>query len=176
LYTVETDEQSDQQIAVLPTAALPAFLEARTLLEVHPWSGNPTYCGNPEGPVRTLAFGHSGMITYLVTEDLRRVDVLWGGVSRRRSAPPWGLAAEVSRPRFVCPPSAFSREVAHGASARRIPAPLRLCRLRPSQGPRYLTTCEEDEDEIILGRGVPVEGRLRMGVAELRGWLTAIAA
>lgn len=82
MYTVETDEQSDQQIAALPTAALSAFLEARILLEVHPWSGDPIHCGNPEGPVRILAFGRSGMITYLIMEDLRRVDVLdvlWAG-------------------------------------------------------------------------------------------------
>lgn len=82
MYTVETDEQSDQQIAARPAAALPPFLEARTLLEVHPWSGDPIHRGNPEGPVRTLTFGSSGMIIYLIMEDLRRVDVLdvlWAG-------------------------------------------------------------------------------------------------
>ncbi|MGH3981451.1 MAG: hypothetical protein ACRDST_01850 [Pseudonocardiaceae bacterium] len=63
MYTVETDELTDQQIAALPAAALAAFAEARTLLEAHPWSGDPIHRNNPEGPVRALAFGSAGMIT-----------------------------------------------------------------------------------------------------------------
>jgi len=80
--SVTTDEQTDQQITALPAEALGSFAEARTLLEIHPWSGDPIHRGNPEGPVRTLAFGHAGMITYLIMDELRRVDlleVLWAG-------------------------------------------------------------------------------------------------
>ncbi|MGH3897248.1 MAG: hypothetical protein ACRDTA_03160 [Pseudonocardiaceae bacterium] len=82
MYSVITDEQTDQQIAALPAEVLGSFAEARTLLEIHPWSGDPIHRGNPEGPVRTLAFGHAGMIIYLIMEELRRVDlleVLWAG-------------------------------------------------------------------------------------------------
>jgi len=81
VYTVETDERTDQQIVALP-AALAAFAQARALVEIHPWSGDPIHRYNPKGAVRTLAFGSAGMIIYLVLEDLRRVDlleVLWAG-------------------------------------------------------------------------------------------------
>lgn len=82
MYSVTTDEQTDQQIAALPADALGSFAEARTLLEIQPWSGDTIHRGNPGGPVRTLAFSHAGMITYLVIDELRRVDlldVLWAG-------------------------------------------------------------------------------------------------
>lgn len=48
------------------------------MLEVSPWGGEPTNDRNPDGPVRTLVFGghHQGMITYLILENQRRVDVL----------------------------------------------------------------------------------------------------
>lgn len=82
MYTVATDEQTNEQIAALPSAALAAFAEARTLLELHLWSPDSINGGNPEGPVRVLAFGYAGMIIYLILEDQRRVDlleVLWAG-------------------------------------------------------------------------------------------------
>ena len=82
MYTVGTDALTDQQIAALPADALAAFAEARSLLEVHPWSGDPIHRGNLEGLVRTLAFGSAGVITYLILEDLQRVvllEVLWAG-------------------------------------------------------------------------------------------------
>lgn len=82
MYTVETDDQSKQQIAALPSEALPAFAELRTLLEVSPWSGDPYHGQNPDAALRTLSFGGAGMVTYLILEDQRRVDVLivlWAG-------------------------------------------------------------------------------------------------
>jgi hypothetical protein len=42
----------------------------------------PINVGNPRGPVRHLPFGQFGMITYLILEDQRRVDLLivtWAG-------------------------------------------------------------------------------------------------
>jgi hypothetical protein len=47
-------------------------------LEVGPWSGDPVNDKNPGGAVRTLTFGrhHEGMVTYLILENQRRVDVL----------------------------------------------------------------------------------------------------
>lgn len=82
MYKIRTDWQSDQQIAALPGEALASCAEARTLLEVSPWSGYPIHRRNPDGPVRAQPFGDSGLVTYLILEDQRLVDiveVLWAG-------------------------------------------------------------------------------------------------
>ncbi len=78
MYRVETDELAQQQVDALPALALVAYAELRTLLEVSPWSGDAVNRKNPEAEVRTHTFGprHQGVVTYLVLEDQRRVDVL----------------------------------------------------------------------------------------------------
>jgi hypothetical protein len=47
-------------------------------LEVAPWGGDSLNDDNPDAPVRSLAFGpaHQGLVTYLILERQRRVDVL----------------------------------------------------------------------------------------------------
>lgn len=79
MYRVETDEQAKPQVDALPAHALSSYAELRTLLEVAPWSGDPINKENPEAQVRNLTFGphHEGMITYLILEHQRRVDVLY---------------------------------------------------------------------------------------------------
>jgi hypothetical protein len=82
LYTVETDEQAQQQVAALPPGALSAYAEVRTLLEVNRWAGESYHRGNPGTALRTVVFGGAGMVTYLVLDEQRRVDVLvvlWAG-------------------------------------------------------------------------------------------------
>jgi len=78
VYRVTTDQQSQPQIDALPLDALVPFAEVRATLEVAPWGGDPLNDDNPDAPVRTLAFGpaHQGMVTYLILDDQRRVDVL----------------------------------------------------------------------------------------------------
>ncbi|WP_214401067.1 hypothetical protein [Pseudonocardia lacus] len=78
MYRVTTDEQSQPQVDALPAAALAAFAEARTMLEVAPWNGAPYHRGSPDSPMRALTFGprSEGDIVYLVLEDQRRVDIL----------------------------------------------------------------------------------------------------
>lgn len=78
MYRVTTDQQSQSQIDALPPEALSPFAEARTMLEVAPWGGDPLNDDTPDGPVRTLAFGpaHQGLLTYLILEHQRRVDLL----------------------------------------------------------------------------------------------------
>jgi len=76
VYSVTTDEQTDQQITALPAEALGSFAEARTLLEIHPWRGDPIHRGNPRGTSADAGVGHAGMITYLILDELRRVDLL----------------------------------------------------------------------------------------------------
>ncbi|MGH3684000.1 MAG: hypothetical protein ACRDQY_25695 [Pseudonocardiaceae bacterium] len=78
MYRVTTDEQSQPQIDTLPPEALAPFVEARVVLEVQPWGGDSLNDDNPDAPVRSLAFGpaHQGLVTYLILERQRRVDVL----------------------------------------------------------------------------------------------------
>ena len=84
MYQVTTDQQSQPQIEALPADALSPFAGARVVLEVAPWSGEPLIATRPDSGLRTLTFGPSGqgMITFLILEDQRRVDildVLWVG-------------------------------------------------------------------------------------------------
>lgn len=65
-----------EQVAALPASALSACAEARTLLEVAPWSGSPYRKEKPDGPMRTLAFGSSGGVAYLILGRERDVHVL----------------------------------------------------------------------------------------------------
>lgn len=78
MYRVVVDDRTEHQIAALPAAALASFAELRTALEVGPWNGNALLERNPGGPVRTMTFGprQQGMVTYLILDDQRRVDLL----------------------------------------------------------------------------------------------------
>lgn len=49
MYRVAADEQVQQQIDTLPGAALTAFAELRTVLEVNPWAGEPINERTPTG-------------------------------------------------------------------------------------------------------------------------------
>ena len=75
-YAVEVDPEAAEQLDALPHHAALALAEAVAVLELTPWSGEPINTRNPEGPVRMLAFGTAGLVTYLVLEDQRRVDLL----------------------------------------------------------------------------------------------------
>ncbi len=78
MYRLTTDERSQAQIEALPTAAGAPFAEARAALEVAPWSGDPLIEAKPDTGIRTLVFGPfgQGMITYLILDAQRRVDIL----------------------------------------------------------------------------------------------------
>lgn len=78
MYHVTTDEQSQPQIDALPPHALAPFAETCAVLEVAPWGGDSLNDDNPDAPVRSLTFGptHQGLVTYLIVERQRRVDVL----------------------------------------------------------------------------------------------------
>jgi hypothetical protein len=78
VYRVTTDQQSQPQIDALPTDALAPFAEVRATLEVAPWGGDSLNDDDPDAPVRTFAFGpdRQGMVTYLILDAQRRVDVL----------------------------------------------------------------------------------------------------
>lgn len=81
-YALDIDPAAQEQLAALPQPALIALAEAFSVLELVPWSGLTLNDRNPDAEVRQLPFGDFGMITYLVIEDLQRVDVLivtWAG-------------------------------------------------------------------------------------------------
>jgi hypothetical protein len=70
------------EIEALPRPALLALAKTLAVLEVDPWSGAPLVDRNPGGAVRTMAFGPAGLLTYVVVQQLRRVDLLqvhWAG-------------------------------------------------------------------------------------------------
>ncbi len=78
MYEVGADDQSQPEIDALPKLALPLFAEARVAIEVAPWNGDAINPAFPDAPVRTLVFGaqSQGLVTYLILEDQRRVDIL----------------------------------------------------------------------------------------------------
>ena len=78
MYRVETYSEAMDQIGALPDGALACYAQALAVLELVPWNGDPYNRADPKGAMRQLMFGpHSeGMVTYLVLEDQRRVDVL----------------------------------------------------------------------------------------------------
>ncbi|MGH3856428.1 MAG: hypothetical protein ACRDR6_23665 [Pseudonocardiaceae bacterium] len=78
MYTVDTDGPAQQQVDALPPEALATFAELRVVLETAPWSGQPYHRNNPRSAMRARAFGAhgEGLVTYLILDDQRRVDVL----------------------------------------------------------------------------------------------------
>jgi hypothetical protein len=81
-YTLDIGVDVQEQIAALPPAGLTVLAEALVVLEITPWSGPSLHSGNPEGAVRNLPFGSTGMLTYLVLEDRQEVQLLivtWAG-------------------------------------------------------------------------------------------------
>ncbi|MRH93208.1 hypothetical protein GFY24_38310 [Nocardia sp. SYP-A9097] len=76
MYSVDTTGEAQDQIDALPYEALLSFAEAFTVLEVVPWNGRPINPAKPDGAVRVLDFARLGLITYLIVESERKVDVL----------------------------------------------------------------------------------------------------
>jgi hypothetical protein len=62
------DPVAQEQIANLPSEALPYLGEVFTLLEVAPWAGRPSNPSKPNGNLRLLPFGERGLVAYLVLE------------------------------------------------------------------------------------------------------------
>lgn len=54
------------------------FAEARAVVEIAPWNGDSLNDDYPEAPVRTLTFepAYQGLLTYLILDDQRRIDLL----------------------------------------------------------------------------------------------------
>lgn len=76
-YHLEVDSQAIDPIRALPHNPLSTLAEAMAVLEIAPWNGGPYVDAKPDGALRQLLFGDGvGIITYLVLEEQRRVDVL----------------------------------------------------------------------------------------------------
>jgi hypothetical protein len=78
VYRIVTDSAVLDQLAVLPTEALPGYAEVLDVLELAPWNGRPYNKDKPDVPMRELVFGAhgEGTVTYLVLERERAVHVL----------------------------------------------------------------------------------------------------
>lgn len=60
----------------MPGEALAGYAEALGVLKLIPLNGAALNKRNPDGPVRTLPFGRTGLLYYLILEDQRLVDVI----------------------------------------------------------------------------------------------------
>ncbi|WP_214103284.1 hypothetical protein [Acrocarpospora catenulata] len=78
MYAVEYGDEAQEQADVLPFDALAPFLEVLAVLGVAPWSGKSLNEDNPNANILTLAFGprKQGMVTYMILEDRRHVEIL----------------------------------------------------------------------------------------------------
>jgi hypothetical protein len=79
VYRIRTDVVARDQIAAaLPNDALEPYAQILVVLELVPWHGHAYKADNPTGALRQLVFrpGGRGLVTYLILEDQRLVDVL----------------------------------------------------------------------------------------------------
>ncbi|NUW37640.1 hypothetical protein HTZ77_40490 [Nonomuraea sp. SMC257] len=78
MYTVGHGKQVDEPVAALPAEALAAFHEVTVFLQVAPWNGHPFMRERPDSPMRTRTFGEggAGMVTYLIVEYRRLVEII----------------------------------------------------------------------------------------------------
>jgi hypothetical protein len=78
MYTVGTSKHVDEQIAALSGEALIPFHEVTVFLQVAPWNGSPFVRERPDSPMRTRTFGEggAGMVTYLIIEYRRLVEII----------------------------------------------------------------------------------------------------
>lgn len=84
MYRLVTHDQAREQVTALPSESLSSYAETLGVMKLMPWNGRPLNEANPDGPVRQLIFGPGGfgLVTYLIIERDRRVDVLevqWAG-------------------------------------------------------------------------------------------------
>jgi hypothetical protein len=78
VYRIRTYPEARDAVAALPAAALVGYAEARAVLALVPWNGRSINGANPDGAVRQFVFGPDamGLVTYLILERDRQVDVL----------------------------------------------------------------------------------------------------
>ncbi|MGD9530135.1 MAG: hypothetical protein AB7I38_11945 [Dehalococcoidia bacterium] len=77
MYSVETDDAAQEQVAALPAHALAAYTELRVVLETSPWSGRPIQPRQPGRRAGGHTFGGGrGLAVVLILERERRVDIL----------------------------------------------------------------------------------------------------
>ena len=77
MYRVRTYDEATDQIASLPREALPYYAQVLGVLEVAPWNGMPYVKSRPDGTYDNwCSASGNGLVTYLILEDQRYVDVL----------------------------------------------------------------------------------------------------
>jgi hypothetical protein len=96
-YEVDVASVCDE-LEALPHEALGALAAVLDVLEAAPWSGDVLVDRNPDGAVRTMPFGGTGLATYVVVERFGRVDLLqlhWVGWAAGRARAVRGPARRV---------------------------------------------------------------------------------
>jgi hypothetical protein len=78
VYRISVDEETQEQVAALPTDLLPHYAEALDVLMMAPWTDEPYNPDKPLGAMRRLVFGPEGRgeVIYVVVEDQQHVSLL----------------------------------------------------------------------------------------------------
>ncbi|MFZ0118902.1 MAG: hypothetical protein WAN20_06930 [Pseudonocardiaceae bacterium] len=76
MYRIVVDQETGEQIDALPYEALVPLADLLDVLTIAPWNGDPINNSHPGGPLRMWPFGVAGILTCLILEDQRRVDLI----------------------------------------------------------------------------------------------------
>jgi len=76
VYRIETYSDAIEQIATLPDDALADYAQVLGVLELVPWNGARCATTTPTAPFGPCRSAGPGLVTYLILDDQRRVDVL----------------------------------------------------------------------------------------------------
>ena len=78
MYSFDILPEAREQANTLPSEALSFYAELLVFLELTPWAGKPYNNKEPNGAMRSQAFGpkEQGLAVYLVLQQQRRVVML----------------------------------------------------------------------------------------------------
>lgn len=77
-HKIEISPEAREQIRAMPSELPKQLADVMDVLELTPWNSKPINTDNPDGAVRQFTFGDAGnvLLTFLILEEQRRVDVL----------------------------------------------------------------------------------------------------
>ena len=78
MYRIVPDAVVLDQLDSLPEEFLGGYAELLDVLELQPWNGKPQHDKNPDGAVRSWAFGpgSAAFAVYLILEEQREVHIV----------------------------------------------------------------------------------------------------
>ena len=76
MYEIRTYPEAQVVIDALPAQARASYDDVVKVLVLVPENGEPYSKALPDGPMRTMLFGDTGFVTYLILADQQLVDVV----------------------------------------------------------------------------------------------------